>query len=558
MKRVALLFLILAVAGVAIFFLMRRESAVASGGVASLLPGDTALLIHVPDAEADRDAWHRTDLYQLYREPAVQDFLGKPATQLQKSGAAAETWRDFSALRLRDGFLATRTVDAPFQFIGGFEFRCGEREAEAIIEKWRSRWSEANRSSISYARRNIEITTAPRLTVASAIISHRFFFATNIDDLKALLDRLDGRSGSAPLNADENFRAAMKQMPADYAALLYLQPKSLAQKLVALRAQSGRALPAGQETMIERMESFTHVMMFEGGKLRDIDFVRMPRLVETKLERKTLEAVSSGTLFYLALIVTARQQLASSGNTSFFPGVTAEDWQAAFGDEMSLLVAWPENARLPAAVATLAVRDAARARKIVRSIGVTDGGSAENGTEFFALPAVGPFSAVRPVLALSAGRLALGLDRAGVEQVMSPSSKTGKLTKANGYQELSHLVPDPQVMFAWLDLAAFYSRLDSTLRPLLQLSAAFMPASRFDLNKLPPPEIVTKHLSPVIASQSYTDGGYRSESVGPITLDQAVLLAIGGYAGWEIFQKHGDVRDAWKVLKLNAVPGATP
>src|SRR5439155_1166475 len=76
--------------------------------------------------------------------------------------------------------------------------------------------------------------------------------------------------------------------------------------------------------------------------------------------------------------------------------------------------------------------------------------------------------------------------------------------------------------------------------PILLMSAAFVPSlsERLDPNKLPPTDVITKHLSPVVASQSYVDGGYRSESVGPITIGQAVIAGGAAYVGAMIFQQH--------------------
>src|SRR5262249_13923839 len=67
------------------------------------------------------------------------------------------------------------------------------------------------------------------------------------------------------------------------------------------------------------------------------------------------------------------------------------------------------------------------------------------------------------------------------------------------------------------------------LRPILLMAAAFVPAivGSVDPTKLPPPEIVTKHLSPIVSSQRYDRDGYMAESIGPITLDQSAIgLAI--------------------------------
>src|SRR5207247_7059089 len=99
------------------------------------------------------EALHRTDLYQLYREAAVQDFLQKPKSQLPEKGPLKDAWQDSASLRLRNGFLATNSFDS-LRLIGGFEFRCDEKEAQAVIERWKTRVLAkapgAQRSSADY------------------------------------------------------------------------------------------------------------------------------------------------------------------------------------------------------------------------------------------------------------------------------------------------------------------------------------------------------------------------------------------------------------------------
>src|SRR5439155_4062084 len=84
----------------------------------------------------------------------------------------------------------------------------------------------------------------------------------------------------------------------------------------------------------------------------------------------------------------------------------------------------------------------------------------------------------------------------------------------------------------YIDPALIYTRVDATLRPMLFMSAAVLPgiADTVDLNKLPAPEIITKHLSPIVMSQSYDGDGYVAESVGPITLCQTIAC-VGGLGG---------------------------
>jgi len=99
-------------------------------------------------------------------------------------------------------------------------------------------------------------------------------------------------------------------------------------------------------------------------------------------------------------------------------------------------------------------------------------------------------------------------------------------------------VPAPTDAFIYVDTALLYSRLDAALRPMLLMSAAFMPAisDYVDVGKLPPPEIVAKHLTPLVSSQRYDGDGYVTESTGPVTLD--IGLALPAVA-WAISQKQG-------------------
>jgi hypothetical protein len=73
---------------------------------------------------------------------------------------------------------------------------------------------------------------------------------------------------------------------------------------------------------------------------------------------------------------------------------------------------------------------------------------------------------------------------------------------------------------------------------MLLMSAAFMPSisDYVDVGKLPAPEIVTKHLSPIVSSQWYDGDGYVTESTGPVTLDLGLGLPA---IAWAISRQHG-------------------
>src|ERR1044071_2825317 len=91
MRKLQLLILAAAVAAGIIWWGFYRTHHTSSLGVASLLPKETLPLIHLPDLNRSRDEWHRTDLYQLWQEPAVQDFLAKPRANVPAKARVSQT-----------------------------------------------------------------------------------------------------------------------------------------------------------------------------------------------------------------------------------------------------------------------------------------------------------------------------------------------------------------------------------------------------------------------------------------------------------------------------------
>ena len=159
----------------------------------------------------------------------------------------------------------------------------------------------------------------------------------------------------------------------------------------------------------------------------------------------------------------------------------------------------------------------------------------KDGARYFSMESPATLVAITPTIALSDRLLVAGLNPVSVEEAVKRSgSASSELSDSPAYKNAARLVPAPTNFFAYIDTQLLYSRLDASLRPMLLLAAAFMPAmsSSVDLEKLPSPEVITKHLSPIVSSQRYERDGYVAESVGPITFNQSVLgLAILSGAG---------------------------
>ena len=583
MKRIIFLVTVGAVAAFAGWYIWNLSQQASSVSVSVLLPRETIFLAHMQDFNRTRDQWHQSDLYQLYSEPAVQDFLRKPLANIPKRDAASQTLREIEQLDPKNVFFALTSIDnnSP-KLVGGFRFRGSIADAERVIGKWRSTFLEKNpgakREKLQYERHEIELVTATAFTLATTYARPWFFAATDLTELKALLDRADGRARNPKetLDTDAAYRAATSRRPLNYAVFFYLQPKTFAERLAALRAAVQSAAAANQRTMLEKVRTISGVTRFENGKIHDLLFLGMPKLEQdVPLTRSSLTLGTKETFFYLSMLlnlgekVDTLNQAAGIGGAvqKLFQafsdsGITTDDWKAAFGMELGSLADWPSSAHWPSLLLTLPVKNMTKAGEIVEAATRADDNAIwtrteKNGVRYFSMQSPASFIAVTPTIALSSRILIAGFNPVSVEEAVKRSEGTSsELADSQTYKAAERLLSAPTNFFAYVDLAFLYSRLDASLRPMLLMAAAFMPAltSSVDLSKLPSPEVITKHLSPIVSSQRYDRDGYVAESVGPVTLDQSVIgLAILSGLGATARQNAGSGLTGW-----GSSPAVTP
>jgi hypothetical protein len=565
MKRFVLLLIISAAAAFAISFWLRHAAITSPTAAAALLPGGTIFFMHVPDFNQTRKQWHDCDIYKLYREPAVQEFLHRPVTKWPQHNAASETLREIEKLSPKDTFIGVTSVaDNSPKILAGFRFSGSREDSKKIIDKWCAQSlnnvPNAPRETVKYAQHEIDIAGAKPNQFATVYDGDWFFASNDLEQLKALLDRADHRvpaDASPTLGAEEDFRAAIGHMSASYALLFYVRPKTIAEKLGSLQrarallhAESGQQLPPEQPTFLAQMRSICGTTRFDRGKIHDVVFVSMPKLADTApLTRSSVGLGTKDTFFYLATLLSIDKLSGVNKPNGSGPfarwlhkvfdvasrnGVTAEDWKAAFESELGSVADWPGGARWPSLILTLPIKDVTRAGKVVSSLtsAIDEDGvwtkTEKDGVRYcFVRWGVGNLIAVTPTIAFSNKTLIAGLDPTWVEEAMTRSRQSSsEFAKSVSYKSAARAVPAPANFFAYVDMALLYSRLDAALRPLLLMGATFMPAisDHVDVNKLPSPEIVTKHLSPIVSSQRYDGDGYVSESIGPITLNQAAII----------------------------------
>ena len=555
MKRILIFLIALAVAAFAGWYYWQFSQQLSSAPVAALLPRETIFVAQIQDFNRARDEWQHCDIYQLYREPAVQDFL-RPAIaglgNAPKTDAVSQTLLEIEQLAPKNAFVALTSIDNNNpKIVGGFRFRGSQEEAERIIGKWRSMLMEQSsslkREKVQYQGHEIEVTKAAAFSIATAYDPPWFFAGTDAPDVQALLDRADRGSSSSDnrLDKDETYRAAISRRPSNDVAFFYLQPKTFSQRLAALRAAVGSTPAPGEGTMLEKMRCITGSMRFENGKMHDVFFLGMPKLEQntTTLMRSSLSLGTKETFLYLAMLLDLGERMDTLNQAGAFAGtkifealsdkgITAADWKAAFGIELGSLASWPSSARWPSLLVTLPVTDATKAGQIVEALlrAEEDGSwtaAEKDGVRYFSKQSAASFVAITPTIALSDRILIAGLDPTSVEEAIKRASgSSSELADSQTYKGAARLLPAPTNFFAYIDTAQLYSRLDASLRPMLLMAAAFVPAvtGSIDPTKLPAPEVITKRLSPIVSSQRYDGDGYIAESIGPITLDQ---LGIG-------------------------------
>jgi hypothetical protein len=585
MKRTLLLLIALTVAALAGWYYWNYFQKISNASMAALLPQETIFVAHVPDFNRAINEWQHSDIYQLYREPAVQDFLRKPLGKVPKSDAAAsQTLREIEQLAPTNAFIALASIDNNNpKLVAGFRFRGSEEEAKRIIGRWRSglwgRNSSFKTEKVQYQRHEIDVVKAATFSVATAYDVPWFFAATDVPELQRLLDRADHRESNPDnrLDKDDAYRAAISHRPSNCTAFFYLQPKTFSQRLAALRAAVGSTPAPGDSTLLEQMRCIAGSTRFENGKIHDVLFLGMPKLEQnTTLSRSSVLLGTKETFFYLAILLNLGEKMDTLNQAATFAGtkafqalsdsgITAADWKAAFGIELGALADWPSDARWPSLLVTLPVTDAAKAANIVETLLRTDDEGSWSQTEkagvrYFSKQSVASLVTITPTIAVSDRILIVGLNPVSVEEAVQRSARSSsELAESQTYNAAARLLPAPTNFFAYIDTVLLYSRLDSSLRPILLMAAAFVPAvaNAIDPSKLPPAEVITKHLSPIVSSQRYDGDGYIAESVGPITLDQlgigiAILSSFGAAA------RHTGSNPSPSPMPAAASPSPTP
>src|SRR5581483_9519704 len=427
LKRALIITIVIALIAGAAAYVWQTRARSTSTAVTSLLPRDTIAFVHLPDLNRTRAEWKRSDVYQLYSEPAVQEFLRNPlATPPTQNDS------DLEKLGIEDAFVALTSVtnNTP-HVVGGFRFHGDRDTAQRTINRWLP--NANNRETLDYEQHKIDIVHLGAFSIAEVFDRDWVFAANDVETLKGLLDRADGRvqDRQSTLAADETYRAAIAELSSSYALAFYLQPKPIAQTFPALRDTQINAICGASR--------------FENGKMHDTIFVSSPRSTSNeKLTRDSLALGTPDTFFYLASVLNFSNQLALVDQTRaavFLGGalqkisdalakahISAADWQAAFGPEANGLGDWPANAHWPNGVAVFPVKDFARAKQLASALAHASDHDANwietdrNGAHYITMQSAPGFLVLRPTIAITNREMIVGVDAASVDVAVQRSA----------------------------------------------------------------------------------------------------------------------------------------
>ena len=564
--------LILGAGGAAVYlFQKQRRGGVASENAGASLPAETQLLLSIPDVEGTLSDWRTTDLYKIWAEPEVQDFLARPLSKLPPHQDFADIMAKVVRLSPTNVFLALTSLDEKTNqphAVAGFDFKGDKAEVEQLLagpkDALRKQWPGGKADLIDYQGHALEtFDDGSGYVVASTYLDHRYLIANDLALLKATLDRYDHRTpspgGTNTLDKDADFQTVTARLPSQHATLAFIRPGAGLHRILDLMAASGQPVDAGRRAELDKVKAVGATTAIENGKLRDTLYYLAPGMNQelAKLRMGSLPLTSASTLFYGAAMFNLPTQLKlpagppapgtpGGGLLSGLQdlavllqdrGLSMERFRTAFGNEISLHLDWPANRAQPALLATVDVRDHAAAGKFVDDLTGTvlaEGTwqvSQASGLTFHTLSSAS-ISYVSPTLTLTDKHLVFGLDLAEVrESAQREQAGEPNFTGGEAYKNALGMVTAPNASFVYLDSAALFERVYGTFRGFALFGAALLYpqlGDYVDLAKLPNAQTVSKHLSPTIFSQKTDEQGSLLESVGSFTLGQAAAVVVGG------------------------------
>jgi len=520
----------------------------------SAVPAETIVFLHLPDIARTKARWPLTALAKIGAEPEVKAFMEKPKAQ---AGELPDAWiKKLEAVDVREAFVAATSFDGNQpKVIAGFSYRGKKEAVDAILadaKKATQAQSPDGKSDIvQHGKATIETFVTSKMTLAATDINGWYFIATDLDLIKQTLDVVEGKPLKNPLSASENYKKSMTRVPSDADTMFFLQPATLIEKLKVLATLSGEKTDGQQWQELAKIRALTGATKLDGANMRDVLFVLSPGMTQAeKLTGNMTSLTTPDTVLFAAIRGAApkeslSQTLGSSPTQA--QALTMIDTQlAAYGlklDDLTetldwegaLSLDWEAASAQPSLIVALGIKDRVKASKAFDALQVVLGASGwerkDKGEVGLLLAPTAGMMPVQPALGLGEKHLFFALT---ADTILSAADriKVGgdSVEKTPAWAPAMKLVGKSDNGIGFIDLKRMFERTYDTLKPALMMFAGFVPAiaEKVDISKLPATETIAKHLGPVSMSQTIVEDGVLSESVGPITFNQATMVVAAG------------------------------
>jgi len=558
MKRIVFALVVVVIAAGAGIYLLRRGAG-GEAEVATWLPGGTVLFEDMPDIHRSRDRWPGTALAQMIDEPEVQAFLQRPMGLVP---GRAELDRRVAELREIDPerFFAAVTewggTGGPRTLVG-LKYGGDKEGVDSLVDevrKWaREEWPAGKSDIEKYGAGEIETFTTPGFSAGLAYRGQWVFLATDTAVLKGLLDRYEGKTGTDSLAELPAFKTCLGHLPEGLDNVLFLRPALLADKMESLALMVNPTADAGGMDRLKKIEAASMAMKMDGAVMRDAAYIMKPGVAEeTALAMDAMKLSSSATIVATCERMEALgdvqwpdrrsdpsgvlQLLGSYVKAFTDQGLGGAQLEQAFGPESGFVMDWPQGAVIPTPLLMADVRDGALARKFLDTLpaltiaaGVEFTHTEDGGIAFYSLPPTGiGFFPLQVTMGLTGKGVIGALSMEAVREASKrwDAGKAG-LENTDGYKAAAALVQEPTLSFTYVETKAIFERIYGMFRGVATMGLVPHLADYVDIGKLPAPETISRHLSPLVASGAVRDGGVLVESAGPVTATQAALITVG-------------------------------
>jgi len=428
-----------------------------------------------------------------------------------------------------------------------------------MLDKLRQRalvtWPEAKSDIVQYGAADLETFTTPAFAAGVAYRGRWLFFSTDVNALKAMLDRYDGHGDPDTLAASAAFQEGMRHLPPAPDSLIFIRPGILADKASSLALMLNPTADVQEAAGVKKIDWIAMGLKMDGDIMRDCAYISEPSPGEkTPLARDALKISSPDTILAVSgrLGTVAQgglpdpksdptgilQLLDSYLQTFANQGLGAKEFGRAFGPESGFVLDWPNGSMIPTPLVMLDVRDPALARKFLDTLatlplaaGVDFTHADSGGIALYSLPPSGfGIFPLEPALGLTAhcviGALNLDPIRQAAARWNANGSAPGGLEAMDSYRRAAGMVDQPTSAFTYVDTKAGFERVYGLFRGVA--SIGFLPhlSEYVDIGKLPEPAIISRHLGPAVASTSVKEGGVLMQSAGPVTVSQAGFVTL--------------------------------